>query len=268
MLYQQKIKTPVDFRNGKPHHFSGPIGVVFLLAFFIQCNIPIVTSDPSEIPYQTAHFRIYYAPADFSRSEIEEVGLRKEAMLAHVNGYLGTDFDLVITTTIADTIATSRMYPYTFQTHEQTSYARYDNGHEMAHVVSIHEWGFSSSDFLVEGVADAAQYRSHQDAIADYAYSMNRFTNRLELLDTSINHLWLDITENEFTYKYSEYVRAGAFVDYLHTVYGISKLTAWWRATVTSGRTHESLFFTVYNDSLSRVITDFSNEVKSRFTTN
>ena len=241
--------------------------IIFILQALSGCNIPVVNSDPSEIPYHTKHFRIYYDPTVISPFEVEKISILKESILEHVNEYLGTSFDQVITTTISDTIsANTHFYAFTFQTHEQARFAINDNGHEIAHVVSVHEWGNTTMNLLSEGVATAAQVRSYSTVIYDYSSTFWQAANRTAAVDTAMNHLYLNIVKNIFGYTYEEFIQAGAFVEFLRATYGINNVAAWWHATVnTSEDSPDAVFYSIFNDSLTNVIADFGMKTKEQF---
>lgn len=243
------------------HMLRSPALVAAFLLSLVRCDIAVVGSQPGEMPYRTEHFRIYYDTLDLTLLEIEAIALHKESLLVHVNEYLATDFDDTIVTIISDTIS---WWPHAVrygETHETLAYAREDDGHEIAHVVSFRQWGYSNNPFLVEGVAVAAEV--HDGGNATRAYAKEKLSSPDDTLSAYEQQELVErILFGDFRYVTSEYKRAGAFVHYVRATFGVEALRSWYWLTAGRGRTDwDEGFSGVFGKTPHEMAGDFSRDL-------
>lgn len=192
------------------------------------CTVQVLPYDPAEYPYRTEHFIVYFDQSRFDVRYIESVAAKKERLLDHINKYLNTDYDGVMEVVITDTIDRSHA-TFSERIRETSSYIREDNGHEIAHVVSLQEWGDSRCSFLTEGTAVACErHDDRRNALERYQlYARSYMHDRQLPIDSLMTDMKRDITYG-FDYSYHEYLRAGAFFHFLKTRYGLTPLRQWY----------------------------------------
>jgi hypothetical protein len=229
----------------------------------LSCRIVPVGTDPAPNPYHTEHFTIFYDSPMFGPEEIERIGMLKESLLEHVNNYFSTDYDRRIEVIIADTIGNPHAHYYE-RIEETGDYARTARGHEIAHVVTMQTWGWPAADFISEGVAVAAERSSEGDALERYR---KRFSSRKRTPEnpvTAMGELREDLFEGDFDYTTASYARAGAFVQFLLSQYGIGYVRDWYIATVgmryQGGIDRE--FVAVFDMSVDSTIARFAAALK------
>ncbi len=235
-----------------------PVIAAVLFSALIRCDVSVVDSPPGEMPYRTDHFRLYYDTLDLTRLEIEAIALHKESLLVPVTEYLATAVDDTIVTIISDTISWNPHAVRYGETHETPAYARDDDGHEIAHVVSFRQWGYSRSPFLVEGVAVAAE--DYDGGSATRAYAKDLLSSPSDTLSAYECRELLDgIVHGDFGYASREYERAGAFVHYVRATFGVGALRTWYYLTSTNGSsTWEDAYAEVFGTIPQQVVSDFA----------
>jgi hypothetical protein len=196
------------------------ISIPFLI---FLCTIIGCVSTPGElefVTYKTKHFKINYQDRYFTDNEIAAIGEKKEYLLQYIVSTLGVDFDDEIT---AYLYYKEEQYAYVFNgvTYESRDYVLKDDGHEIAHIVSFSKLGRSKSNFLLEGLAVALEYKTDDyNVIEEYlAYKPSVSEKRSDSL-----YIASQILENRFDYTYYSYRKAGAFLCYLSNIYGMDKL--------------------------------------------
>jgi hypothetical protein len=233
-----------------------------LLALIVRCDVTVLTEDPSDSPYRTKHFTIYSDSPYFGPDDLELVGMRKEYLLGRINEYLGTRYDRMIEVFITDTTVNSHVH-LTEQVWEHTDYVLVDDGHEIAHVVSFQEWGYCQSSIIKEGIAVAASVP------VDGSSTLQRFRSTLAGarcggadIDNDMYELRKDITNNAWDGTWWEYMRAGAFVQFLREQFGMDAVKAWYQSCVgTSPGNAGDSFRTVFGVRLDDAIARFKTEL-------
>jgi hypothetical protein len=227
-------------------------------ALLCRCEAPAVIQAPESGMLRTAHFVIHYHEHDFSPFEIERIGVRKEKLLDSVNAYLQTSFDGVIEVCIHDSNAANHatVHGHTF---ERPAYARADNGHEIAHVVCFQEWGFARNTFMAEGVAVACEAFG---ATAVQKLKSALCSGGTEAIAAEGQAIRDALCDGAWRATSAEYLRAGAFVDFVRRHWGVARLKAWYRAMIDTQRdTLGGRFQSTVGLSLTRAIDMFKDSL-------
>lgn len=234
------------------------VGIALVVVLGCRCTLQVLPYDPGEYPYRTEHFIVYFDRSRFDTRYIESVAAKKERLLDHINAYLRTAYDGIIEVVITDTINTSHATS-TERVRETSSYIRDDNGHEIAHIVSIQEWGRTRCSFLSEGTAVACErHDDRRDALQRYRpYARSYIHDRGIPIDSLMSDMRNDIGPG-FDYSLHEYIRAGAFFHYLKTHYGLKPLREWYIQTVhVEEESREDAFEAAFGLSLDEAIDAF-----------
>ncbi len=225
----------------------------------MSCGIPVVTEEPTAVPYRTEHFAIYYDSDILNPGQIETIARRKEDHYARINDYLDADYNGVIEAFLGDTIQNPRANTYG-QIYETYSYALdFDDGHEIAHVISFAEWGYPGIYALREGIAVASQYYDTGTAFTCFRglFDADKPTMGASI-DSTVAELRRDFCGNQWSVTRLEYKRAGAFLQFLCSEYGLDRLRTWYRSCIGKNpKTGCSNFLTVYGFSIERAFSEF-----------
>ncbi|MBD3344389.1 MAG: hypothetical protein GF401_04925 [Chitinivibrionales bacterium] len=269
-LLQEAFRSLIKWKSqGK---LFAPL-LLFVLLLTVNCDIEIVNSDPLPSPYRTEHFIIHYSDQVFTPVVIEQVGMLKEDLLRHVNTYLSTNYDGTIEVFITDSFYSRSAKANTVeQITEKASYTLGDDGHEIAHIVSIQQWGLSTSRFIEEGIAEAASVYNDGNAFTFYANWLKLHSSDTKLFDSLKYEIEKDITESDLYFSYAKYSRAGAFLHYLVERYGVSNVKRWYQSTVIHSNEsarddtisiHKEYFEDVFEVALDQAIDKFFNALKN-----
>lgn len=248
------------------------IGMMFAVVYLFVasgCDMAVVTTDPLANPYRTDHFIIYCDHPPSVPRYMERVGLRKERLLKHVNNYLGTSFDGVIEVFVGGSmpgvvVATSVDLA---RIRENRSHALYDEGVQVAEMVSSLQWGQSHCDYLAYGLKEAARLCS------DGSNAMERFVRHgqgyrgTDAAEQLAADMFVEITvPDTFFLRRTGTACAGAFVHFLKTGFGAEAIGAWYRSTVRNrdSGTYESTFQDAYGHLLKSVLLSFAEQVTGR----
>lgn len=207
--------------------------IVIAIGLF-RCDLAIVTTEPSSYPYKTKHFIIYYDTSMLTAAQIEYIGTERERLLEHVNGYLHTTYNRTIEIFISDTLVDAGAdAQINERIRENTSYSFRDKGHEIAHIISMQEWGYTGFNFLLEGVAEAASEYKNNSIINIYKGQLNFLENSQQSdLSTEMNKLVDKLSSGEWSKTSYEYDQAGAFIQFLNDTYGLPKVKQWYQASM------------------------------------
>lgn len=233
-------------------------------SIIIGCGIPVVTEESTAVPYRTEHFAIYYDPDLLSTAQIETIALRKEEHYARINDYLDADYNGVIEAFLGDTIRnpSANMFGQIYETY---SYALdFDDGHEIAHVISFEEWGYAASRALREGIAVAAQYYDTGTAFTTFKRSFHAAGSTRSLnVESMIAELRKDFCDNPWSVTSLEYARAGAFLQFLCSEYGLDRLRTWYRSCIGKNpKSGCSNFPAAYGFSIERAFEGFGEALR------
>jgi hypothetical protein len=227
--------------------------------FFQSCDIPVLVNEPTAVPYRTEHFVIYYYDCFLTPSTIENIGIIKERLLESINAYLETDYNRIIEVFITDTVENSYASDEE-QVYERVDYVLTDDGHEMAHIVSIQEWGHPLPSFLVEGIAVAAEVRRDGSAFSRYQNTIKRMKkNNPDYLEIELERMKICLERNNWYTSYEEYEQAGAFIHFLKAEFGIKKVKDWYQSCIveTGVIVPAGTFSKIFKISLDSVIDKF-----------
>ncbi len=258
------MRHPLFFRGISITIRHESLTFAILAASILGCRIPVVTEEPTAVPYRTEHFAIYYDPDLLSAAQIETIGLRKEAHYARINDYLEADYNGVIEAFLGDTIENPHANHHA-QIYETYSYAlEYDDGHEIAHVISIQDWGYVGTSCMAEGIAVAAQYYDTGNAFSDFSGRFSADTpSSVMSIDSTIMHLRQNICGRVWAATTLEYDRAGAFIQFLYSRYGLQKLRKWYRACIGRDPGQScALFATVYEFPIDHAFEEFEDAIR------
>ena len=224
----------------------------------------MVTEEPTAVPYRTEHFVIYYDSDFLSPAQIETVGQRKEAHYGRINDYLDANYNGVIEAFLDDKF--DNPHANTFgQIFETYSYAlEWDDGHEIAHVISFEEWGYAGSRALKEGIAVAAQYYDSGNAFSVFKSRFFADSPRARMnIDSTMKHLRENFCGNVWAATAQNYSRAGAFLQFLYSRYGLEKLRKWYRACIGRNPGKCCTFFvTAYEFPIDRAFGEFEDALR------
>ncbi len=244
---------------------------VMLLTQRCGTDIPVVYRRAVGSPYRTEHFTIYYDEAVFDPIDIEQIGVRKESHLDHINEYLGTDYDRQIVVQLHDSIAHPYAQSSSERVYESPDYVlTSDYGHETAHVIGRQKWGPAPSQFFTEGLAEAAaKHPEGFNAMERFGAVIDNspYTERL-VFDSTFAHMRGQILRKEGWYSsHLEYVRAGAFFHYLKVRFGIEKVEILYRTRPYPGEIDQSVFMekafkAAFGATLDTIISDFKTEYR------
>lgn len=264
---------PVHQRTESPRVSLGAlVGIGFAVVWLIVaagCDIDVVTTDPLANPYRTDHFIIYCDHPPSVPRYMERVGLRKERLLKHINKYLGSGYDGVIEVFVGGSmpgvvVATSVDQA---RIRENRSHALYDEGVEVAGMVSSLQWGESYCDYLSRGLEEAARLCS------DGSNAMERFLRQgqgyrgADAAEQLAADMFVEITVSDtFFLRVTGTACAGAFVHFLKTRFGAEPIGAWYRSTVRNqdSGTYASTFEDAYGRLLKSVLLSFAEQVTGR----
>ncbi len=232
-----------------------------LLLWLLSC----VSTPPQKRAYayhETKHFTIYYYEDEFSLQEVRRIGEKKERFLAFINNELALDYDGVVS---AYLYLTGDEYAYANteeETYESRSYVMTDPGHEIVHIVTFEELGYSQSAFLKEGIAVSYELDfENYNAIENYV----RYRRHIDSTDAAHGE-WYDtqqtisrqLGEDDFDYSYFSYQRAGAFVKYLTITYGIDKVNTFYSSSIDNPRSLRRVDFKkIFGASIEEVEKQF-----------
>jgi len=234
------------------------LSVFWALLLFNTCTMPVVSNDPQEGPYRTEHFVIFNYESELGPTELEQIGMRKEKLLQQINDYLGTNYDKVIEVFITDTLESSHASTVE-QIYETLDYVLRDDGHEISHIVAIQEWGTIYRSAIREGIAVAASTHKSGSAFASYKSGFRRsLADAGNSVDTLRNWLEQDIAADQWEGTSAEYSRAGAFIHFLKTQFGIGKVKTWYQVVDTDQDSlAEDTFRAVFDREFMGVINAF-----------
>lgn len=219
--------------------------VLSLLNFLLSGCIFSTDSTLGLAEYSSEHFQIYYDESLYSLDDIVAIAEKKERLLNRINTFLETDFDDTISVTLVK--STNGEAPAWANTNKQIvegySYVVDDCGHEIVHVVTFEEIGYSKFDFFSEGFAVAVEFSfKYPDAITRFV----EYRQTLDLyyeLDTSwrmqYDNIYDQIIYDTFSGDYYDYIQAGAFIQYLINRYGITVVKDIYRVSVDSKSGYE-----------------------------
>lgn len=193
--------------------------LILPLSLLLSCTS---SPQPEEIyaSYKTERFHVYYRENDFSLQEVERIGRKKERILDRINREFEVNYDGCIT---AYLYLYGIRYAYSNtqeEIFESRPYALSDDGHEIAHIVTVEELGYSPNSFLKEGIAVALELKMDDyNVIEEFVEYHNKYHH---YIDTgSIKE---QILNDTFDYSYYSYLNAGAFVKYLMITVGVSEV--------------------------------------------
>lgn len=231
---------------------------VFVIAvFFLYCNIEVIDSEQQSSPCRSDHFIVYYDTDRITLVEMELIVYKKELLLNHINSYLNTDYNGVIEVYLTDNITASHACDDEL-IYETYWYVIDDKGHEIAQVVSIRSWGKSGSPFMREGIAVACELHNNQTAVDIFRKDL-REALKTSPMDSIMARMKMDIIDYQFfEYTRFEYERAGAFLHYLKSLYGIASVKKIYQSSIALENVEQS-FVTIFNRSLDSLISDFSH---------
>ncbi|MBF0433325.1 MAG: hypothetical protein HQK83_18750 [Fibrobacteria bacterium] len=206
------------------------------MLFFGSCDL--FSTHYGKTCYRTEHFKIYYHEDEFTPQEIKQIGARKEYLRKYINNTLETHFDGVIDVYLDWYLGENPNAEYTVGVFESRRYVMDDDGHEIAHIMVFETLGGDCDyDVMTEGMAVSLEYvdfsenatgGNYQNALEMYARIMSmpdtsEEENELDWYkcDTSITSQFYD---RYFDYSSGSYLRAGAFLIYLRSHWGIKKV--------------------------------------------
>jgi hypothetical protein len=186
--------------------------------------------------YEIDHFIIYYRETEFSLQEVQRIGHKKERLLDYINRSCGLDYQGTIA---AYLYLYSDEYAYANteeEIYESRRYVMTDPGHEIVHIVTFEELGYSYSGFFKEGIAVSFELDfENYNAIEHYV----RYCRHIDSVDAETATFYkTDMTisrqlgADDFDYSYYSYKRAGAFVKYLIFTFGIDKVKEFYTTSV------------------------------------
>lgn len=201
----------------------------------------------------------------FSPEDIERIGVKNECLLEHVNDYMQTGYNRIIEVIITDTI--SKSYATKIErVYETPEYALDASGHEIAHIVSFQEWGYTSQSFFQEGIAVSASINPDaKNSLVDFKNFLRiKLKKNMVTIEEVMYEMKRDITEDAFNKTGFEYNRTGAFFHYLKINFGMILVKNWYLSTINSDADcNEATFLSIFKRPLDDVINDFSNELTS-----
>jgi hypothetical protein len=208
--------------------------LLMIVLTFYSCDLQVVTTEPASNPYRTEHFIIHYDEINFTPLQIEQIGVARERNLDYVNNYLDCHYDRCIEIFISDTITSASAYATEMERISETpKYSLIDQGHEIAHIVSIQEWGHPRFHFLVEGLAVAAEKYDTKNAIENYShYFLENGHFDIQKLSRATDSLVEKLKTDDWNKTTYEYDQAGAFIHFLKCKYSILKVKEWYQSTI------------------------------------
>src|SRR5512133_509435 len=244
-------------------YYKSIVMLIVIVIGLLRCDLTVVTTEPASYPYQTEHFIIYYDTNLLTTEQIENIGIERERLLDYVNGYLNTSYNRTIEIFISDTLVSSAADAgINERIRENTSYSFRDKGHEIAHIISMQEWGDPDINFLLEGVAQAASDYKGQSIIDIYQWDLSvLLSNHESDLTTEMNKLVDKLSSGEWNATAYEYDQAGAFIQFLKDTYGLQMVKRWYLESLRSG-TSDAMnvtFYDVFGINSSQAVTIFKN---------
>lgn len=232
--------------------------LMFCTLIFQSCDIPVVVNKPTTVPYRTKHFVIYYYDCFFTPAIIENIGIIKERLLESINAYLETDYNRVIEVFITDTVENSHAL-HVEQVYEKVDYVLTDCGHEIAHIVSIREWGYPIPKFLIEGIAVAAEVKRGGSAFLQYQNTIKFMESfNPDYLEMDLDSMKICLEQNKWNGSLKEYEQAGAFIHYLKSEFGIKKVKDWYQSCMQTVKiVPADTFSKIFKISLDDAIANF-----------
>jgi hypothetical protein len=227
---------------------------VFAL-FFSQCEAP--TQAPQYACYSSPHFQVFYLESEYTTPEVITIAQRKERLLDYINKTLDVSFDgLIITYLYFGDYGTSWASARGVAC-ESRDYVMYDDGHEIIHIVADKLLGLCGNRFIVEGFAEGFA-RDYDDPIARFfSFYNSNLKNTLPIAT--------QITENIFDYSSFSYARAGAFIAYLNSVYGLDAVKKIYQAACPdSGKKLADDFSGIFNLTIQESEKQFYQKYSSR----
>jgi len=230
----------------------------FLLCVLAACSSTVLDSSPAVMPYTSPHFTIYYDTLLLSPGQIERLAWRNEHNLNRVNAYLHTSFSDRISLVISDSeVDDEAAHAHRYnEINSSLDYALVSTGHEIAHIVTFTEWGYSSNRFLLEGIAVAAQNYEHSNALLEYARHYPADRARLGI-DTIREVVFEGINSDEFESSLFHYNIAGSFVHYCIDTYTFNTFKLLYLKTVTGYEISESLLEYYLSTDLQSLIDEY-----------
>jgi len=201
--------------------------LIVITVYLLSC-----ISTPPDTRYyachQTKHFAIYYYESEFSLQEVQRIGEKKERLLGYINEALSLDYDGLVSAYLY-LIGDEYAYANTEEEiYESRNYVMTDPGHEIVHIVTFEELGYSLSGFLKEGIAVSYELDfENYNAIENYV----NYRTHIDSVDISTSE-WYEtymplskqLANDDFDYSYYSYQRAGAFTKYLVITFGVDKV--------------------------------------------
>lgn len=179
--------------------------------------------------YKTDHFDIYYRENDFSIQEIEIIAEKKERILDHINHDLEVNYSGKITAYLYLYGVEYAFANLNEEIHESRPYVMNDDGHEIAHIVTFQELGYSRNRFLKEGIAVAHEMKiSNVNVIEEFVeYHNNPYVNYIDTVSIE-----KQILNSSWDGSYHSYARAGAFLKYLKITIGLDEVKEFYNRSI------------------------------------
>ncbi len=186
--------------------------------------------------HKTEHFTIYFRESEFSLPEVQRIGDKKERLLNYVNQTLGLGYDGSVSAYLyleGDEFAYANTEE---EIYESRNYVMTDNGHEVVHIVSFEELGYSQSGFMKEGIAVSLELDfENYNAIKNYV-TYRKHVDSVDISDSEWYEKYypvsVQLATDDFTYSFYSYQRAGAFIKYLMVTYGMDTLLDYYNSTI------------------------------------
>ncbi len=200
-----------------------PIYKYMLLSLFLFLGCVSEYDSSSLALHETSHFRIHFDERYFPKSDIEEFGVKKEEFLTDINRLLDLQFYEKIDTYLSLKHSPEKARAYYLMNgtiYESSRYVYNDDGHEIAHAVTIGVMGRSKVQLMTEGIAEFCSSEITNDSI--FAFFAERYSGSFR--GYSIRKL----IEANYTlgddFGGEEYLQSGAFLSFWATHFGIESL--------------------------------------------
>lgn len=224
------------FSLNKRSLFAKRFGLIFLAALLL-CNMrcQLAVTSPQYAVYHSTHFTIYFLENEYTLSDLTQIGERKEHLYNYINKSLDVTFNGVIKTYLVVNDLwgfAAGAAAYNGVTCESWHYVMSDNGHEIIHEFVFAELGISNNSFLTEGIAVAHELDLYQpDPVERF---VNWCTDRSIVPTFSIS-IANQMVNDSFEITYENYARAGAFIKFLETTFGLDDVKRLYKASITKG---------------------------------
>lgn len=209
--------------------------IVILLSLLLFSGCINDTGSVDKAIFRYGRIEIIYSPLNFPSAEVESFAYRKEQFLIRLEKMLDVTYDTILPTTIVrDAIGSAAGYYYSGKIVESSGYVHFDDGHEIAHAVTLRMMGRVQTKAMIEGIATFLEFRTNnmnaRKELLSYFDDFNYKPSVNNLTDLFSNKA--DVIKN---FKYSEYLISAAFLEYICDQFGMEKLKELWSINITVG---------------------------------